>query len=141
VSGLDLLAFIAIAVGLTPGLGHLGVSLAVTGSSLVQASLLVFALRKRLPELHARDVVPSALRTTVASAVAVVVARVVAHGLAGFGARGVRSMIALALEGIAFAIAFVVTARLAGSAELDTLSTSARRRWRRGSPVDAAKTP
>jgi putative peptidoglycan lipid II flippase len=134
VSGLDLVAFIAIAVGLTPTLGHVGVSLAVTGSSLVQAALLVFALRKRLPELRGRDVLPSAVRTTIASVAAVVVAVIVARALAAFGVRGVRSMLALAIEGATFAIAFVVTARLVGSAELDALATAALRRLRRRSP-------
>ncbi len=78
VSGLDLLAFIGLALGLRGRLGYLGVCWAVTGSSLVQAALLAFALGKKLPELRfGRDVVPSALRATASGLVALGIARLV----------------------------------------------------------------
>jgi putative peptidoglycan lipid II flippase len=132
VSALDLCAFIAIALGLRGHFGHVAVSAAVTGSSIVQMVLLAGAMRRELPELHVRDVLPSALRSTVAA---------VAAGLAAWGAAlgaarlpsvaVVGKLVPAAVGGVAFLVAFVVVARLVGSEEHAELSAALRRRLRR----------
>ena len=48
VSALDLLAFIALAFLLKGPMGHVGISMAVAGSSFVQMALLLVALKRRL---------------------------------------------------------------------------------------------
>jgi putative peptidoglycan lipid II flippase len=76
VSAIDLVAFIAIALGLRGTLGHAGISAAVAGSSAVQALLLLVGLKWRLGTLCFGTLVPAAVRAVAASFVA---------GLAGFG--------------------------------------------------------
>jgi putative peptidoglycan lipid II flippase len=56
VSGLDLLAFIALAVGLRGPLGHVGISVAVAGSSAVQMILLVVLLKLRIKKIRGGEI-------------------------------------------------------------------------------------
>src|SRR5262249_10290974 len=72
VSAIDLCAFIALAMGLRGPLGHVGISVAVAGSSAVQMALLFAGLRRRLGTVCAREIGASALRTAAASAIAAV---------------------------------------------------------------------
>lgn len=131
VSALDLCAFIAIALGLRGRFGHVAVSAAVSGSSIVQMALLALAMRRELPELHARDVLGSAMRSLFAA---------VAAGLAAFGVawlvRGVSipvvgELVPAALGAAAFVVVFVLAARLVGSEEQAELAAAIRRRMRR----------
>jgi len=132
VSGLDLLAFIAIALGLRHHFGHVAISAAVTGSSIVQMALLAAAMRRELPELRARDVVPSALRSTFAA----LVAGATAWGAAHLATRApsipvVSKLLPAAVGGCAFVVAFVLAARAVGSEEQAELAAALRRRMRR----------
>jgi putative peptidoglycan lipid II flippase len=104
VAAIDLCAFIALAVGLRSGFGHVGIGMAVTGASLVQASLLLLWLKKRLGSLHLREIGASALRTLLASGAAVVAGRLVASAVSG-GEGG----LGRALPGLCGAGAFVLT--------------------------------
>src|SRR5450432_1296696 len=79
VSAIDLGAFIALAVGLKGGMGHVGISVAVAGSSAVQMVLLLVGLRWRMGTLSGKTIVRSAVRTLVASGVAGVAACVAAR--------------------------------------------------------------
>ncbi len=134
ISALDLLAFIALAVTLRGPLGHVGISIAVAGSSAVQMLLLVVVLRLRLPELGAvsRDLLLSAGRTTFASVVgaafasgsAILVARVAGESAIG-------RLLPAAAAGIAFLATFVLAAHLVGSTELRELGQGVARRLRR----------
>jgi len=129
---LDLLSFIGLALSLRGRFGHLGVSAAVTGSSLVQMVLLLWFLRGQLPELRLRDVAPSALRTTIAS---------LGAGAAGYGVarvlwplstvRFVGGLLPAAAAGSAFVAVFLVLGRLLGHEEQATLLSGLRRRLRR----------
>jgi putative peptidoglycan lipid II flippase len=120
VSGIDLLALIALAYGLTPWLGHSGVSLAISGSSFVQMLCLWVLLSRKLPSLHGREILGSALRTLAASAAAGVGAAWIGGQLVGSG--GLVGLLGPALAGGAgFGLIFVIVATLVGSEELDEL--------------------
>jgi putative peptidoglycan lipid II flippase len=77
VSAIDLCAFIALAVGLRGPMGHVGISVAVAGSSAVQMVLLLVGLHRRLGTLEGATLARSAARTACGSALA---------ALAGWGA-------------------------------------------------------
>jgi putative peptidoglycan lipid II flippase len=70
VSALDLCAFVALAEGLRGPLGHVGISVAVAGSSAVQMVLLLAGLRWRLGTIHSTQIGLSMSRTLAASLVA-----------------------------------------------------------------------
>jgi putative peptidoglycan lipid II flippase len=80
VSALDLLAFIALAVALTPRFGHAGVSMAVAGSAAVQAALLFVALLRTRAAPHLGELARSAAKVTVAAALAAAIPRGVLYG-------------------------------------------------------------
>ncbi|HYQ15506.1 MAG TPA: murein biosynthesis integral membrane protein MurJ [Polyangiaceae bacterium] len=104
VAAIDLCAFIGLALALRGPLGHVGIGLAVTGSSLVQAALLWSALRKKLPELRLREIAVSAGKTLLAAGAGVVAGRIGAAAASGnSGALG------LALPGLVGSAAFILT--------------------------------
>jgi putative peptidoglycan lipid II flippase len=133
IAALDLVAFIALALGLRSLFGHVGVGLAVSGASAVQAVLLWIALARKRPEILGHGVLLSALRVTLASAGAVAAGRAVAGLFSGeTGALG------RALPGIsgsvAFGVSFLLFAALLRSPELITLRDEVRKRLARGNP-------
>lgn len=83
VASIDLCAFIALALGLREHFGHVGIGLAVTGSSLVQACLLWLRLRSKLPTLRSREIGISAARTLLSAGAGVVSGRLAAGLVAG----------------------------------------------------------
>ena len=85
VAAVDLSAFLVLAWLLSSRLGHVGVSAAVTGASLVQASLLWIGLRKHLPDRGEREIAGALARTGAASMLAAVLAWL---SLGGFSALG-----------------------------------------------------
>jgi len=132
VSGLDLLAFIAIAMTTRGTLGHVGVSLAVTGSSVVQMLLLLVFLRSLLPELRASDVLPSAMRSALASIGGAVVAFFVARSVSSLPhVRFVGGLLPAAIGGLSFVLAFLILGRTFASPEQRQLVSGLRRRLRR----------
>ncbi len=70
VSAIDLTAFIALAIGLKGPFGHVGISIAVAGSSAVQMVFLLVALRWRMGTIEGGTLARSAARTVAASVVA-----------------------------------------------------------------------
>ena len=70
VSAIDLVVFVTLALSLRGPLGHVGISLAVTGASGVQMILLWALIRRHLPHSHLAEIAGSALRTLLAVAVA-----------------------------------------------------------------------
>lgn len=129
VSILDLLAFLGLAFGLVGPFGHVGVSIAVAGSSFVQMVLLIVGLRRKLEDLRAGELVSSALRTGGASLVA---------GIAAWGAARViphDGVVLRALPGIGGGIVFLGVFVLAAwglkSPELEALLGGVLRRLRR----------
>jgi putative peptidoglycan lipid II flippase len=123
VSALDLVAFIVLAVTLRGPLGHVGISIAVGGSSAVQMILLAFGLRRRLGSVRGREIALSAARVLAASAIA---------GAAGWGlARLVPGrMLPGALGSAAFVGIFFVAAWALGAQELREMMRPMLRRWR-----------
>ena len=133
VSALDLLAFVALAVTLRGPLGHVGISVAVAGSSFVQMTLLVLALKKKLGFVDGGRILASGSRTALAS------------GVAGIGAWGAGRLLAPLQQGGPFArlvpgavtlglfgALFALTAWGVGSPELESLVRGVRRRLARG---------
>ncbi len=129
VSGIDLIAFIGLALGLRGPLGHVGVNLAVAGSSGVQMLLLWALLRRRLPDTRFREIAGSAARTLGAIVPAVIGAVLGARALSPMLHGGGLSRLVPGLAaGLLFAIVFVGAARLLKSEELATILGAVRRR-------------
>ena len=129
VSAVDLAAFIALAVALKGPMGHVGISVAVAGSSAVQMVLLLVGLRWRMGGLEGPAVARSAARTLVASVVAGVagwgVARILTpDGPAGGLARALPGLVGLA----GFMAVFGAVAWGMQSPELEEISSTLRRR-------------
>ena len=128
VSAVDLCAFIALAFGLRGPFGHVGVSIAVAGSSFVQMALLLVFLLPKLHKTHAGEIGGSVARTAGASFVAVAVAYSLARFVQGMS-------LPRALPGIAgfacFGLVFAVAAHLLRSPELGALTGALRRRLHR----------
>jgi putative peptidoglycan lipid II flippase len=129
VSAVDLAAFIALAMALKGPMGHVGISVAVAGSSAVQMVLLLVGLRWRMGTLEGTAVARSAARTLVASVVAAVagwgVARILTpDGPAGGLARALPGLVGLA----GFMAVFGAVAWGMQSPELEEISSTLRRR-------------
>ena len=131
VSGLDLVAFIALALTLRGPYGHVGVSMAVAGSSAVQMVLLFVGLKMRLGTLRGRELASSTARVAFASLVAAVAAWGAARILSGIGTGPVER----ALPGLAgvlvFGVLYFAVVWGLGSRELVELSGPLRRRLAR----------
>jgi putative peptidoglycan lipid II flippase len=131
VSGIDLMAFIALAVGLRGPMGHVGISVAVAGSSAVQMVLLLILLRRRLGTIHGRELFASFARTTGAA---------LTGGVAGWavtrllepppGAAAVARALPGVLGGVVFVAIFWLAAYGAGAPELEVLAQAVRRKAR-----------
>lgn len=133
VSALDLVAFIVLAVVLKGPLGHVGVSVAVAGSSFVQMALLAFFLRRKLSDTRVGEISRSVGRTVVASLVGGVGGKGAADLVAAsFGGPGVLAGLVPGLVGgVVFAALFVVASYGVGSSELEGLTRGLRRRFGR----------
>jgi putative peptidoglycan lipid II flippase len=128
VAAVDLGVFIALALLLRRPLGHVGVSVAVTGASLVQMALLWLSLRRHMPALDSAHIARSALRTSVAAALAAILAYSVAQATSA--ERPLRAW-ELAKPGVyssvSFGAGFLLFAWLLRSEELKTLGSAFRR--------------
>jgi putative peptidoglycan lipid II flippase len=125
VAAIDLAAFTVAALGLRGALGHVGVSLAVSVASLVQAALLWVGLRAKLPALHTRAILGSGARTLLAS----VLAAAAAMGLVELtGSAGASRAMAGACGALGGVVAFVLGAVALKSSEALVLLRRVRRR-------------
>jgi putative peptidoglycan lipid II flippase len=129
VSALDLIAFIVLALALKGPLGHVGISVAVAGSSAVQMLLLVRALKARLGRIRGAEILGSAARVLAASLIAGVAGVALARLLA-VSAIGPRALPGLAAV-LVFGVLFVVAAWGLRVRELGELAAPLRRRLRR----------
>ncbi len=116
VSAIDLCAFIALAVMLKGPMGHVGISVAVAGSSAVQMLLLLVGLRWRMGTIRAGDLAKSAARTLLAS---------IAAAAAGWGAACVAGGIGAMA---AFATVYLLAAWALRSPELREIGGALGRR-------------
>lgn len=126
VSAADFGVFVLLAVSLRPILGHVGISLAVSGASLAQMLLLWWKLPRDLDA--SGGIVRSGLSTLLASAPAAAAA----WGIARLGSGAEAGAFARALPGLlgslAFILVFLLSARLLGHKELHLLLGAVRRR-------------
>jgi putative peptidoglycan lipid II flippase len=131
VSALDLIAFVVLALWLRGPYGHVGVSMAVAGSSAVQMVLLFVGLKMRLGTIRATELGSSTARITAASVVAAVAGWAAARILGGLG----EGPIARAMPGLAgvlvFGILYFAVAWGLGSREVAELAAPVRRRLAR----------
>ena len=131
VSAVDFLVFLGLALVLRPSLGHVGISWAVTGASVVQMLLLWWRLGRRRPEIETWAVLRSGTLTLLCSLPAAFAAGIVARALTRAGAGEIgRSAPAIA-GSAAFVAVFLVGARLMKHKELE-MSWRALRRRRSG---------
>ncbi|HEY4012763.1 MAG TPA: murein biosynthesis integral membrane protein MurJ [Polyangiaceae bacterium] len=129
VSAIDLVAFIVLALALRGPLGHVGVSIAVAGSSAVQMVLLLVALRWRLGSLYGVWLARSAIRTVAVSGVASVAGWAAARLATPDVLTSNESSVAPGLAGgVAFAAVFLVGAWGMHSPELEEILSAVRRR-------------
>ncbi len=130
VSGIDLIAFVALALTLRGPYGHVGVSMAVAGSSAVQMVLLFAGLQWRLGTIRASELGASAAKITGAS----VIAGVGAWGAARIVGGG-EGALARALPGLAgvvvFGVIYLGVVWGLGSREMEEIAAPVRRRLRR----------
>ena len=121
VASLDLLAFIAAALLLRGPFGHVGVSLAVSCASAVQAGLLWWWLKRHLKQRRTAEILSSFARIVVAAAIAAAAAWAVARL---FSALQLRAVIGSAV----FALSYFAAALLLRCRELEVVSARLRRR-------------
>jgi putative peptidoglycan lipid II flippase len=121
VSALDLVAFVVLALALRGPFGHVGVSMAIAGSSAVQMLFLALGLGRRLRSIPLAEIASSALRITVASAAAGTVGWALARALDGRRLPGLAG-------GAAFAVVFVVASAALRSPELGEIARPIQRR-------------
>ena len=130
VSGLDLIAFVVLALTLRGPYGHVGVSMAVAGSSAVQMVLLFVGLQWRLGTIRAKELGGSAAKIAGASVIAGVAAwgaaRIVSGGEGPIG-RAVPGLAGMIVFGVIY---FGVVWGM-GSRELDEIAAPIRRRLAR----------
>ncbi len=129
VSALDLVAFLALALGLRgSSLGHVSISIAVAGSSAVQMLLLVYGLRKRVGSIRGGELLASAARVLGASAIAGVASGALAHVLDGAVSGAVGRALPGALSSLLFVVIFAVAAWGLGARELGEVAGPLKRR-------------
>jgi peptidoglycan biosynthesis protein MviN/MurJ (putative lipid II flippase) len=125
------MAFVVLALTLRGPYGHVGVSMAVAGSSAVQMVLLFVGLKLRLGTVRSRELGSSVLRVGLASLVAAAAAWGSARLLSGLGGGAV----ARAVPGVAgllvFGALYLVVTWGAGSPELAEIAGPLRRRLAR----------
>jgi putative peptidoglycan lipid II flippase len=132
VSALDLAAFLVLAVLLRGPMGHVGISVAVAGSSFVQMALLLLALTRKLGFVAGGQILASGVRTLLASSVAGVGAWGLARLLAPLEQGGAIARLLPGLFSVAlFGGLFLLTAWGVKSPELESLVGGVKRRLRR----------
>jgi putative peptidoglycan lipid II flippase len=133
VAATDLCVFVILALLLRGHFGHVGVGLAVTGSSAVQMLMLWRLLRGKLTTLRTREIVSSALRTLLAALSGAVAGASVARALTTHGpARALQRAVPGLAGSLAFFAVFGLVAYVAKSPELHAIVDAVRRRRARG---------
>ncbi len=129
VSALDLIVFIVLALSLRGSFGHVGISIAVAGSSAVQMVLLFLCLVRRLGTNRMSELASSTARILAASMVASVGGWGSARILSGGGGTIARSLPGL-VGAMVFGVIYFTVAWGLGSRELGELAAPVRRRLR-----------
>jgi putative peptidoglycan lipid II flippase len=129
VSLLDLGVFIGLALGLRGPLGHVGIGVAVAGSSAVQMVLLAAGLRRHLSDSRLGEIARSAGRTLIAAGAAGAAGAGSASVLGDWSAGGFAATIAPGVGGtVVFGVVFLAVAHAVGSEELRSIRSALERR-------------
>ena len=128
VSAIDLVAFIVLALALRGPLGHVGISVAVGGSSAVQMILLLCGLKWRLGTIRAAELARSSARTLAASGIAAVAGWAAARLASPAGARAATGTGPAVCGTLAFGVVFLAAAWGMRSPELDEIGAAVRRK-------------
>jgi putative peptidoglycan lipid II flippase len=128
VSAIDLVAFIALALWLRGPLGHVGISVAVGGSSAVQMVLLLCGLKWRLGTIRAAELARSWARTLAASGLGAVAGWAAARLASPLGAPTATGAVAAIWGTLAFGVVFLTAAWGMRSPELDEIGAAVKRR-------------
>jgi putative peptidoglycan lipid II flippase len=135
VSAIDLVLFIVLAVTLKGPMGHVGISIAVSGSSAAQMALLFIGLKRRLPSMRWGEVAVSASRTLVGSIVAGVggwgAARLMWPAVGADHAGPLARVLPGVVGGVVFVVLFLFAAWGVRAPELDMIFGGVRRRLAR----------
>lgn len=129
VSALDLCVFVGLAWVLRGPFGHVGISLAVTGSSAAQMLLLWARAGRHLADRRVGEIGRAAGRTLLAAGVAAAGASATAHGLTGIASSSswVRPLPGV-IGTLVFLLLYAGSAALLGSEELRLIASAVRRR-------------
>ncbi|MEP7050295.1 MAG: murein biosynthesis integral membrane protein MurJ [Pseudomonadota bacterium] len=133
VAATDLCVFVVLALVLRGRFGHVGIGLAVTGSSAVQMLLLWRLLRGKLGNLRSAEIAASASRTLLAALCGAAAGAFLARELTPIGpARALARALPGAVGSLAFLAVFALVAYLIRSPELRAIVDAVRRRRARG---------
>jgi putative peptidoglycan lipid II flippase len=131
VSAIDSIAFVAMAVGLREPFGHVGVSMAIGGSTVVQMVLLLFVLRRRLGTIRGREIGLASAAVFAASVLAAIGARASAHLVTALSPSALGRALPGLVGGLVFLVLYVFAARLLRCRELEDFAAPLLRRLRR----------
>lgn len=132
VAGVDLVAFVVLALLLRGPFGHVGICLAVVGSSGVQLVLLWVLLKRRLDNLRLGEVLGSGVRSLVAAAVAAGAGWATAGAISEQVGVDWFSRLLPGLGGaLVFGATFLAAARVVRSPELEVVGGGLWRKLRR----------
>jgi putative peptidoglycan lipid II flippase len=131
VSAIDLVAFIALALSLRGPFGHVGISMAVAGSSAVQMILLFAWLKPRMGTVRSRELGRSTARILAASLVAAVAGWVTVRLSSGAAAGALARALPGLLGAVVFGVVYLVAAAALRAQELGEIAAPVRRRLRR----------
>jgi putative peptidoglycan lipid II flippase len=129
VAAVDLAVFVTLALSLRGPLGHVGVSLAVTGASGAQMIMLWIGLRFRLGDTGLFEIARSALKTLLAAAAAAAAGMGAAWALAAPPGAGASRVVLPGLAAVsAYGVVFLIAAWVVRSEELRGLVEAVARR-------------
>lgn len=131
-SASNLVAFVALALGLRGAMGHAGIAVAISAAGIVQLVVLLVLLRRKLGPLGLKSVAASAGKILVAAAVMVAAGMGIAHfGMWERGGNDPWNIGVLAAALIASSAAYVIVLVVLRAPELDAVVKAVRRRLRR----------
>lgn len=129
VSGGDLIVFVVLAFALRNSFGHVGVSMAVAGSSAAQMILLAWMLKKKLGQMEEKEIALSMAKATIAAVGAGLIAWFISE--IHFGNGPLARLLPGVLSGVVFLAVFIALSKLFKSAELATMTGGLTRRLAR----------
>ena len=133
VAALDLGVFVVLSLSLRGSLGHVGISLAVSGASAAQMLMLWVGLRLRLEETRFWEIAKSGLHTLGCALPAAAAGFGLSRALGGFTHGGGIARLVPGLAAVAaYAVVFFAVAYFTKSAELSTVLEGVARKRRRG---------